>query len=497
MKVSKKALPERTTSFRNPLRRKSYKVNDAGVLTITILQGHDFHTLDNGIGKSRGVYCMIYLLGKGDSPKEDKKTHKVDPLDPQFNQDFTFNKVEETDKVVVILRNKGIVGKSKMIGQCEIDLSKIEPNQILTQWFSVDLPNSKKKHNQAEILIKIFFAIADATPRAVSISTRSEDQRGSRTVTFASGSAPNRVGLRSSLQPSSLTYVSKMESSIPNSTGLSSGSLGSKASLTNFSVGSASLANLQSSTPLLGYDDDSDSESSSSSSVSSVGSSSSTSGFGLREEDEDEDDGEGMVEIVGIKRLLSIPSNNVCCECGRMDPEWASITLGVFLCLQCSSIHRGLGAHISQIRSIYLDTWSPEQISSMKGNSSSKAYWEAQIPPGVRPPSPSDPAILKDEWIKSKYIEMKYLTKFDREREIQKEKERNRQEKMNREDSEANLIDSDSDNERERELRVGSSDGSIGSNSSGGGRRRSSSDSHRVVLTKKKSWWQNLCPCCF
>jgi hypothetical protein len=44
------------------------------------------------------------------------------------------------------------------------------------------------------------------------------------------------------------------------------------------------------------------------------------------------------------------------------DPTWASANLGIFLCLNCSGCHRSLGVHISQVRSITMDAWFPDQI---------------------------------------------------------------------------------------------------------------------------------------
>lgn len=34
------------------------------------------------------------------------------------------------------------------------------------------------------------------------------------------------------------------------------------------------------------------------------------------------------------------PGNHVCCDCGEEEPRWASINLGVTMCIECSGIHR-------------------------------------------------------------------------------------------------------------------------------------------------------------
>ena len=47
---------------------------------------------------------------------------------------------------------------------------------------------------------------------------------------------------------------------------------------------------------------------------------------------------------------------------GVTDPTWASANLGVYLCLNCSGVHRSLGTHITQVRSITMDAWFPDQI---------------------------------------------------------------------------------------------------------------------------------------
>lgn len=47
-------------------------------------------------------------------------------------------------------------------------------------------------------------------------------------------------------------------------------------------------------------------------------------------------------------------------------PRWASWNLGIFLCIRCAGIHRNLGVHISKVKSVNLDSWTPEQIAVSK-----------------------------------------------------------------------------------------------------------------------------------
>lgn len=48
--------------------------------------------------------------------------------------------------------------------------------------------------------------------------------------------------------------------------------------------------------------------------------------------------------------------------CNFKDPNWASINLGVLICIECSGIHRSMGVHISKIRSFTLDKFEPDYI---------------------------------------------------------------------------------------------------------------------------------------
>ncbi|KAM7184148.1 hypothetical protein V8F33_013163 [Rhypophila sp. PSN 637] len=89
-----------------------------------------------------------------------------------------------------------------------------------------------------------------------------------------------------------------------------------------------------------------------------------------------------------IKSLLKLEPNKVCADCKRnKHPRWASWNLGVFICIRCSGIHRGMGTHISRVKSVDLDSWTDEQLKSVLswGNARANKYWEAKLAPGHMP----------------------------------------------------------------------------------------------------------------
>ncbi|KAF2439448.1 ArfGap-domain-containing protein [Karstenula rhodostoma CBS 690.94] len=89
-----------------------------------------------------------------------------------------------------------------------------------------------------------------------------------------------------------------------------------------------------------------------------------------------------------LKSLVKIEANKSCADCKRnKHPRWASWNLGIFVCIRCSGIHRGMGTHISKVKSVDLDTWTDEQLQSVLkwGNARANKYWEAKLAPGHVP----------------------------------------------------------------------------------------------------------------
>ena len=111
-----------------------------------------------------------------------------------------------------------------------------------------------------------------------------------------------------------------------------------------------------------------------------------------------------------FSNLLRDEDNKYCVDCDAKGPRWASWNLGIFLCIRCAGIHRNLGVHISKVKSVNLDTWTPEQVAAIKemGNSRARAVFEANVPEGFRRPQ-SDSAL--EAFIRTKYEQRKYVAR--------------------------------------------------------------------------------------
>ncbi|KAJ6659801.1 hypothetical protein lerEdw1_018517 [Lerista edwardsae] len=141
-----------------------------------------------------------------------------------------------------------------------------------------------------------------------------------------------------------------------------------------------------------------------------------------------------------LLQLLREEGNDVCADCGAPDPDWASHTLGVFICLNCSGSHRNI-PHVSKVKSVCLDEWEPAQVEFMAstGNRAAQAKYESKIPPFYYKPTFSDcpsgthqgkisrfpmgilnvfpcangslagPRLLREQWIRAKYERKEFI----------------------------------------------------------------------------------------
>lgn len=135
---------------------------------------------------------------------------------------------------------------------------------------------------------------------------------------------------------------------------------------------------------------------------------------------EDNKSSEGHDDIFNL--LRNIPGNDSCAECRSPDPDWASLNLGILICIECSGAHRNLGVHISKVRSLRLDVkvWEPVVMDLFHalGNDYANSIWEALLPKEdqgmndsngailfIEKPKPSDAFSIKERYIQTKYVD--------------------------------------------------------------------------------------------
>ncbi|CAH8849890.1 unnamed protein product [Trichobilharzia szidati] len=123
---------------------------------------------------------------------------------------------------------------------------------------------------------------------------------------------------------------------------------------------------------------------------------------------------------------------DVCADCNAPSPQWASVNRGVLLCDECSSIHRQLGRHISQIKHLKKSRWRPSQLSMVRylASAGANGYWEHilyepmlsgpnadhhRLSKSFQPhkkPLPSDPVHpTKADFIREKYLFLGFFKK--------------------------------------------------------------------------------------
>ncbi|XP_014284303.1 ARF GTPase-activating protein GIT2 [Halyomorpha halys] len=110
----------------------------------------------------------------------------------------------------------------------------------------------------------------------------------------------------------------------------------------------------------------------------------------------------------------SVLLNSVCADCGSLDPPWALVNRGLLICDECCSIHRSLGRHISQVRSLKKVHWNITQLQMIQTLNSSgvNSIWEHNLPEmkTKKKPTPKDPVHpTKAEFIRAKHKELQFI----------------------------------------------------------------------------------------
>lgn len=120
-----------------------------------------------------------------------------------------------------------------------------------------------------------------------------------------------------------------------------------------------------------------------------------------------------------VEEIASIGGNHECADCQTKDPNWVSINLGIFVCVDCAGTHRSLGTDYSKVRSLQLDSnWQNEEVVELlhrMGNDRAKLIYERCVPsfyirPSSLPRNSTSLGAVRENWIKAKYMRKEFVS---------------------------------------------------------------------------------------
>ncbi|XP_054011690.1 ARF GTPase-activating protein GIT1 [Hylaeus anthracinus] len=117
-------------------------------------------------------------------------------------------------------------------------------------------------------------------------------------------------------------------------------------------------------------------------------------------------------------------NTDICADCGALEPGWASLNRAILLCDDCCGIHRSLGRHISNIKSLHKSIWHTNllnMVHTLNDNGANSIWEHSLLDPSNskisrRKPQAKDPLHpVKDDFIRAKHQHLAFILRPSKE----------------------------------------------------------------------------------
>ena len=111
--------------------------------------------------------------------------------------------------------------------------------------------------------------------------------------------------------------------------------------------------------------------------------------------------------------LIRYTQNNMCADCNAPNPTWYNFNQGVFVCVYCAGVHRGLPTQGVRVKSVELDNWTESEIREVElscNNEIVNGKLERFLPVYYPKQGESTPPDLRREFITHKYLRETFST---------------------------------------------------------------------------------------